>query len=123
MYLVVGAFQEDFYLTSEDYYQQELQFEDQILATENAGRLESLPAFSSDQKNIYLSFEKGFEPESGSLQFYRPDNANLDATFELENGNTTIAKEGLVAGRYIAKIRWKKSDKSYYLEQEIRLSK
>ncbi len=123
IWLVIQAFQTDFYLTTEDYYLQELNFQDHIEAKENAMKLTELPVLSGDQDNIYLTFPDNHTPEMGQLHLYRPDNANLDGKFELTNGLTTVSKQELAAGRYIAKISWEKEEKVFYFEKEIRLKK
>ncbi len=117
VYLVIRSFQQEFHLTSENYYQQELAFQNQIKARQNTSNLKVLPAFSSEGGTITLSMNA--VPSFGEILFYRPDNANLDKSYKISEIKTIIPKSELTAGRYIAKLSWREDNVDYYFEKEV----
>jgi nitrogen fixation protein FixH len=111
----------DVNLVAEDYYQQELAYEDQILRLKNTKSLAEKPAFSfsADKKYVVLAFPQGLNPDSGKITLYRPSDFTQDRKFKLEldeanqQGFVTIS---FMPGLWKAKLQWQQGDKSYFQE-------
>ena len=111
----------DVNLVSEDYYQQELAYEDQITRLKNTESLEQKPTFgkTSDGKLIVLTFPSSIEPEKGEIILYRPSDFKTDRRFPLkldEANQQGFVAETLQAGLWRAKLTWESGGKSYYQE-------
>ncbi len=118
IFMVIKSFQQDFHLVAEDYYAQELQYQERIDQLKNASKLNYKPELSGSRESITIRFDVDGEL-NGEIYFYRPDNSTFDKTFELNGTQTIISKNDLVEGRYIAKITWSHDDEKYYFEKEV----
>jgi len=111
----------DVNLVTEDYYQQELAYEEQILRLKNTESLPEKPTFnfSSDKKFVVLTFPQGLIPDNGNITLYRPSDFTQDRKFKLnldeanQQGFVTIS---LMPGLWKAKVQWQQGDKSYFQE-------
>lgn len=115
------AMSTDVNLVTEDYYQQELAYEEQILRLKNTESLAEKPTFnfSSDRKFVVLSFPVGLVPDSGKITLYRPSDFTQDRKFKLELDEAN--QQGFVAvsllpGLWKAKLQWQEGGKSYFQE-------
>jgi nitrogen fixation protein FixH len=111
----------DVNLVAEDYYQQELAYEEQITRQKNTELLLEKPTFtfSADRKLVILSFSTGVLPETGQVIFYRPSDFTLDRKFKLDLDETLqqgFATESLLPGLWKAKLMWEKDNKAYFQE-------
>lgn len=111
----------DVNLVAEDYYQQELAYEEQILRLVNTESLAEKPTFdfSADKKFVILTFPQGLNPDSGKITLYRPSDFTQDRKFKLEldeanqQGFVTVS---LMPGLWKAKLLWEKDGISYFQE-------
>lgn len=111
----------DVNLVADDYYQQELAYEDQITRIKNTEGLERKPSFekSADGKLVVLSFPDGLLPEKGEITLYRPSDFTKDRRFpvKLDEANQQgFVAASLEAGLWRAKLTWEAGGKSYYQE-------
>ena len=115
-------------LVADDYYKQEIEYQDQIDKISNAKSLIEPIRFkyTASQRTVLLSFpiehlEKGLK---GNIHFYRPSDSSLDKEFDIktnESGEQTIAIGSLKKGLWKVKISWTAADKAYYDEKVITL--
>ena len=111
----------DVNLVAEDYYQQELAYEEQILRMENTEGLDEKPTFdfSADKKFVVLTFPQGLIPDNGKITLYRPSDFTQDRKFKLDldeanqQGFVTVS---LMPGLWKAKLQWQQEGKSYFQE-------
>jgi len=111
----------DVNLVTEDYYQEELAYEDQINRLRNTESLAEKPTFtfSADRKYVVLAFPEGLSPDEGLITLFRPSDFTQDRKFKLEldeenqQGFVTIS---LMPGLWKAKLLWERDDKSYFQE-------
>lgn len=108
-------------LVADDYYQQELVYEDQITRLKNTESLEIKPNFekSTDGKLIVLTFPSGLAPEKGEITLYRPSDFTKDRRFPLaldEANQQGFVSESLKSGLWRAKLLWEADGKSYFQE-------
>ena len=109
----------DVNLVAEDYYQQELAFEDQITRMKNTEKLEQKPSFekSADGNLIVLTFPSGLLPEKGEITLYRPSDFTKDRRFPLkldEANQQGFVSESLTPGLWRAKLLWEANGKAYF---------
>jgi hypothetical protein len=110
-------------LYAEDYYQQELDYQETITAKSNATDLNAETFLTQGTKSVILHFPENLNLEkiAGQVLFYRANDASMDKTFPLvtENGKMIMPKEDLSPGTYHVKISWEEDDKHYLINKEI----
>ena len=111
----------DVNLVAEDYYQQELAYEEQITRLKNTDSLENKPTFekSPDGKLIVLTFPSELNPGKGEITLYRPSDFRKDRRFllNLDDANQQgFVSESLQSGLWRAKLSWEAEGKSYFQE-------
>lgn len=121
--LVYVSVNTDFYLVEEDYYAQELAYEDQIQRIRNHQGLVEKPVFKLDRREFKaaLTFPDGLVQgmTEGSVVFYRSNTAKLDKEFKLEfndEGQFIIDISKFPIGAWKLKVKWADADKEYYKE-------
>ncbi|CAG5078784.1 FixH family protein [Parvicella tangerina] len=119
---VFRAAQTDTDLTSEDYYEQEINYQETIDAKNNAVGLKSKFKLFQQEEYFIISFpEEVSSVESGNIHFYRPENADLDKHYDLElnNGMMALPLKSLSKGGYKVTISWVMNGKTYAVEEKI----
>jgi len=111
----------DVNLVADDYYQQELEYEEQITRLKNTQALENKPSFekSDDGKLIVLTFPQELVPEKGHILLYRPSDFTKDRKFKLEldeDKQQGFISESLQSGLWKAKVFWQEDDKVFFQE-------
>ncbi len=117
---------QDINLVADDYYAQELAYEDQIQRIKNTQALSERPTVVIDKtaQKAYLVFPETLKDrvDEGQLQLYRPSNAAFDKTVSIglnEDGSQTIDVSSLVRGLWKAKITWSYRNTEYYQEVSL----
>lgn len=119
---VYKASQTETDLTSEDYYEQEINYQETIEAKNNAVGIKNEFDISQSDEYFIVKFpESHAHVTEGTIHFYRPENAELDKSFKLElsNGMMAFPKKSLNIGGYKLTISWKNNDKEYIVEKQI----
>ncbi|MEM6736616.1 MAG: FixH family protein [Bacteroidota bacterium] len=118
-YMVVKAFQEDFDLVTEDYYAQEINYQNKLVKLANAESFGKVVVIKQETKKLLLTFPD--HQAKGTIQFYHPSREIFDKTFQitLKNGSQIIDKEDLVPGNYRININWKEGDTQFLQESKI----
>ena len=111
----------DVNLVADDYYQQELAYEEQITRLKNTQALENKPSFqkSADGKLIVLTFPEDIIPEKGHIVLYRPSDFTKDRKFKLElneDRQQGFVSESLQSGLWKAKVFWQEEEKAFFQE-------
>lgn len=123
LYMVIGTSGMNQDLYSEDYYKQEISFQQKIDAIQNAGDLAKTVRIEQEGNFVRIGFPETcpMGESGGNIYFYRPNNARLDRTFRLEmNGNEQyIPKSGLIPGLYNVNIEWEMNGETYLVEKEL----
>lgn len=124
--LVYVSVSTDFYLVADDYYEQELAYEDQIQRIKNVNSLAEKPDFKliRNEGKAELKFPISVMQamEEGKISFFRSANASLDKEFDLvfdENGVQVFDMKKLASGAWKVKIEWKSKGTEYYQEINI----
>lgn len=104
-------------LVSEDYYRDELHYQEEIDKLDNALSLDQDIVLSNTNNGVRISFPKDIDPStiSGSIYFQRLSNEKLDFTEEIKltDHEQLIAVDKLVSGKWIVKIDWKAGKDTY----------
>ena len=111
-------------LVSDNYYEHELQYQNQIDGTTRA--LAAGAAIRYDtiarQAIITLPVVQLAQKLTGTVVLYRPDSPALDRTVELKpsaNGTQTVSLSQFAQGPWRLKIAWQAGGQGYYLEKEL----
>ncbi|MBB3124820.1 hypothetical protein FHS04_002347 [Mesoflavibacter sabulilitoris] len=110
-------------LVTEDYYKQELKYQNDIDKEKNAKTLSANLKWRKTEKGMLISFPENLEPSniSGKVFLYRPSNKQLDfeTTISLSNHNLLIPDKRLLDGRWNIKIDWNYKGNNYLYKEEI----
>lgn len=110
-------------LVSEDYYGDELHYQEEIDKLKNASELEVDVTFVRTADGLTFRFPEGLEPEkiTGTISLQRPSNKSLDlkVPIELTENDFLIPDQNLASGKYIVVVDWKYEDSEYMFKDEI----
>ena len=108
-------------LVSEDYYRDELHYQEEIDKLNNAQTLAQDIKLINSNEGITVSFPKDIEEGSiaGSIYFQRLSNEKLDFTeqIHLTDHHQLIPVEKLVSGKWIVKIDWETGEDKYLFKE------
>lgn len=121
--LVTVCVRQDVSLVSQNYYQEELQFQSQIDRKHNTTLLANKPLVAVEGKMLTLALNQEATVTEGTVQVFCPSNARMDRSFRVSPQSPTQSFDlnELDGGMYRVKLRWTMNDKQYYQEQIIHL--
>ena len=101
-------------LVSEDYYQNEIAFQDEIESRQKGAQLATYTI--NKEKEFYIfSFPSTREMDSITVRLVRPNDERMDQTYRVkQDAPLIIPQEVLVKGRYLVEC--------YYFQDGLRLS-
>lgn len=114
----------DHHLVSEDYYKDELNYQQEIDKLNNAALLENNVSIENVDTGLMIHFPSEFDKSkiSGIISFKRLSNDKIDfqLPIKLDANSYHIPDEKLVEGRWDIKIEWDYLDKTYLFKKKIR---
>ena len=126
LYLVISVSSVSVDLEYSDYYDQELSFEQQIIAARNHQSLDRKVTVSTDSVSVIIHFENIKQPERihGKVHFFRPSNASQDRVYDLwetvdSNGQVSYPINQMTPGKYIVQITYIIDGESHFTKQQI----
>ena len=124
--MVVKSVQTKVDLVTQDYYSDEIAYQEQIDKVANAKSLEGVFTWNRYAEGIELIFPEGLDGDNfkGTLSRYRPSDKNLDREIVIEalsNNSFFISSDQLASGKWTLKVDGKVGEKAYYFEQRIKL--
>ena len=126
LFFVVKMFTDDQYeydLVVEEYYKQEIGFQDELNAEKNAIELAEKVVIEQTEIGVLIDFPGGEASSNidGIVTFYRPSNKNLDFTkpILLEDQKMFIPKNEIASGRWNISVRWDENGKTYLTKKNI----
>jgi hypothetical protein len=124
IYMVVRSFQANVDLVSEDYYLQELNYQEQIDKKQNLINDKRQVTHQMTDEGILLNFSRSSSIENikGTVNIYRPSEADMDQTLDisLDSQYTQLISPRLLSpGKYVLKIDWSEDETLYYQEIEL----
>jgi len=110
----------DHHLVSEQYYKDEINYQQEIDAVANAMRLTENVKLAKTDKGLEIIFPTEVKDIAGTIEFQRPSNTKLDLNLPIKlNVNSVfISKDKLVDGLYNVKIWWKGNDTQYLFKEK-----
>lgn len=125
--LVYKTFTVEFDLVSEDYYAQEMAYEDRMNQVRNLNALGEAPEVLQGNEAIVVKLpEEHLGGSKGTLVFYNPADKESDRLFEFEadqGGILQISKEELTAAYYEVRIQWEYENKAFYHTSDLHLNR
>ncbi|MBT8298224.1 MAG: FixH family protein [Maribacter sp.] len=110
-------------LVTEDYYKEELSYQKEIDAENNANELSSKLKIRKTPEGLIVEFPKDLNLEKikGTVSLYRPSNKHLDFDLPISLSNThlLIPDKRLLDGRWDIKIAWQYLGKPYLFKKNI----
>jgi len=126
MFFVVRMSTDDKYnheLVADDYYQQELEYQDDIDKVENARTLSESISYSKTEEGLLLSFPKEIDQLKieGKVFLIRPSNKQLDfeMPISLSNHYLLIPDNRLLDGRWNIRIEWSDGKDTYLYKSAL----
>lgn len=124
MSMVIYSFGRTNDLVSEDYYNQEIQYQKNIDAQKKGLYLTKEITIESKSDVIQIGFPADFSSdiEKGDISFYRPDNAKLDRSFEMKLNNKnvqSINKSEIASGFYKITIQFIQNGELHLINKEM----
>jgi len=115
---------QDVNLVTDDYYQQEIKYQDQIDKIERTNALPEKPAIDFDGEGVKVSFPEALLIKNviGKIHFYRPSNPKLDFDLPLslsDDGVQIVSTKKMETGFWRLKMYWAMDGKDYYNEKEV----
>ncbi|OBX25611.1 FixH protein [Gelidibacter algens] len=110
-------------MVTENYYKQELQFENELNKQRNAQALEEDITYTRADNGIVITFPENMNPSdiTGKVFLYRPSSKQLDfeSIISLSDHNLLIPDKRLVGGRWNIKVDWQYNGNSYIFKKDI----
>lgn len=104
-------------LVSEDYYKDELHYQEEIDKLNNSGNLSQDIVLRNSSEGVHIQFPKDIEESSikGKISFQRLSNEKLDFVQDIQllNHEQLIPSEKLVTGKWIVKVDWEVGETEY----------
>ena len=104
-------------LVSEDYYRDELHYQEEINKLNNANTLDKNIELKQTSDGVTLFFPENIPQDniSGVITFQRLSNQKLDFTEEinLTDHKQFIPETKIVPGKWLVRIEWKNEDEEY----------
>ena len=124
VYMVVESMHTRYDLVSNEYYKDELLYQQVIDGASRANQLSSRAAITqqNDELTLQLPAEMQQKTVTGSLWFYSADDSRKDKKIALQlndNAAQTIGSKQFIPGNYTAKIRWESNGTGYYAEVPV----
>jgi hypothetical protein len=118
--MVYKCTRQHFDLVSDDYYAQELKYQQVIDGTNNTKDLQQPVRIDQSSSVITIKLPTvSTSLENGEILFYRPSNSASDFKVAVKSGATEVSKEKMHAGLYKVKINWTAEGKHFYDEQSL----
>ena len=115
--MVYKSVQEDFYLVTENYYTDGINYDEVQTKIENVKALKNRIVFSQANGKINISMPTNVK--SGSVYFFRPSNGTLDFKLAIPEKDFVVDKSEIQFGKWIMKFSWTDGTKEYYFEESI----
>ena len=124
MVLIFPSGQQNAEMVTDDYYSEELNFQQVIDAKKNAESLNDLPTYKQLASGIQIDFPATIIPDDSQVHFdmYRTNDSNLDVKKDLvldENNSFTIPRQVISVGSYTLKVKWKENKKPYQIDYDV----
>lgn len=121
--MVFIMMKQDISLVADDYYAQELMYQQQLNRKNNTMLLQKQPVVKiKNGKYVEVDFPYDSKVQEGKIQLFRPSTEKFDEqimfTF-LNNNKLGYELKRHISGAYRIRIWWKMNDQEYYWEEFV----
>jgi nitrogen fixation protein FixH len=121
---VFFAFGEKVDLVTDNYYAQELIYQEEIDKQNNSAVLKDKIQFIASESSVIFKFPTELSANylKGEVHFYRPSNSSFDQKFALELNNLgefVIPTSSLKKGFWKIKLNWQHKGEKFYKEEKV----
>ena len=121
--IVIAATHRDS-MVSENYYEQELKFQDRIDSAARAQKSGASVQLDAAAGKLLMAVPASqlTQKFSGAIEFYRPSSPELDRNVQFTpgaDGTQTLDVSRLAAGLWQVRVKWSAGGQDYFLEQKI----
>ena len=114
------------HLVSENYYEQELNFQNRLEAAARAEKTGASVLLDAAAGKVFIRLPVAQLAQniSGTVELYRPSAPGLDRTIILSpqaDGTQSLDVSELTAGAWAVRVNWSAGGKNYFLEQKIKV--
>jgi hypothetical protein len=111
-------------MVTDNYYEEELKYQDVIDAKGRADQLQEKPVYSQDKNGIKITFPKDYDNSNTTVKFVlnRTEDQNLDIHKSVQldtNKSFVIPAQLLKEGNYTLRLSWIKDKKDYRLDYDV----
>lgn len=110
-------------MVSDNYYEEEIEYQKVIDAKENAASLTEIPAYKETANGIEIKFPESIKTDGNKADFFlfRTEDSNLDVKKEvtLSNNIFVIPSKVISKGSYTLKLKWTENKKPYQVDYDI----
>ncbi|TNF23874.1 MAG: hypothetical protein EP314_08680 [Bacteroidetes bacterium] len=119
LFMVYMAVQQDFDLVADNYYEQEIAYQERIDQMNNANSDGQKVTITKGDDGYQLAFSK--KAEEVKVHFFRPSDDTKDVLLEEAAVESVLAvpSSQLIAGKYLVKVEWKSNGKTYFQEDDL----
>ena len=121
LYLVYLSFKQDFDLVTEDYYAEEIKYQETIDSKARADALETNLQAIIESKKLVVLFPQSDAKVNGNIKCFRPSDKTKDFEVEVkvDDGKFSIPIEKFISGKYLLKVDWSSRNENYYKELTV----
>ena len=110
-------------MVTEDYYEKELTFQNEIDAESRANVLQEKPEINSQANGMIIKFPNSIQKVEGEVYLMRNNNELEDVRLPLKldaKNRMLISSVDLVDGEYDMFLRWKHENKEYLIKKSVK---
>ena len=111
-------------MVTDNYYEEELKYQDVIDSKKRADELQEKPVYSQDKAGIKITFPQDYNNSNTTVKFVlnRTDDQNLDVHKAVQldvNRSFVIPAQVLKMGNYTLRLSWTKDKTDYRLDYDV----
>ncbi|KAA0127870.1 nitrogen fixation protein FixH [Chryseobacterium sp. SN22] len=111
-------------MVTDNYYEEELKYQDVIDAKKRADKLQEKPVYSQDKAGIKITFPQDYNNSNTTVKFVlnRTDDQNLDVHKAVQldaNRSFIIPSQVLKMGNYTLRLSWTKDKTDYRIDYDV----
>lgn len=121
---VYRAFQRDADLVMDDYYEQEMEYDQNKIDKQNYFDMDGDVNIAKNDDGICFQFPEEVDPSvTGTIKFYRPDSKKFDRQFDIaldQNRKQVLDYDNFYEGNYEVTVEWSGNAKNYIFVDNIK---
>lgn len=111
-------------MVTDNYYEEELKYQDVIDAKKRADELQEKPVYSQDKAGIKITFPQDYNNSNTTVKFVlnRTDDQNLDVHKAVQldaKRSFIIPSQVLKMGNYTLRLSWTKDKTDYRIDYDV----